>query len=165
MGRQAACHVRLPVIPLCGPLNTCVPDEGLSSPGAWHIAPSTRSTLVIYSGKMHDGCCWSLLRAWAGSHVEGCACRAYDYDPEKMGKAEAVQEAPAITTKPDPSAMLPGHAHGAAAQARLTKALQENLACAQGSASSQFALSNKDNCAHHSYNHHTSALLHMPWTL
>ena len=55
----------------------------------------------------------------AAGQPKGGACRAYDYDPDKMGKAEAVQEAPAITTKPDPSAMLPGHAHGAAAQARL----------------------------------------------
>ena len=98
----------------------------------------------------HIGCCWSVLQGRAGSKIENCACRAYDYDPEKMGKAEAVQDAPAITTKPDPSAMLPGHVHGAAAQARLTKALQELQHVHRKVRLHTLTLSNYDRCEHHS---------------
>ncbi|KAK9839872.1 hypothetical protein WJX81_007676 [Elliptochloris bilobata] len=50
---------------------------------------------------------------WAGKQL----ATAYDYDPDKKGKAEAVQEAPAITTKPDVLPALPGHGHGSPAQA------------------------------------------------
>ena len=85
----------------------------------------TTASCYFPSAGQLGGCCWNLFRPWAGGKVVGSTCRAYDYDPEKMGKAEAVQEAPAITIKPDPSAMLPGHAHGAAAQARLIKAYME----------------------------------------
>ena len=44
-------------------------------------------------------------------------CRAFDYDPDRKGRAEAVREAPAIVAKTDALPVLPDHG-GVVAQAR-----------------------------------------------
>ncbi len=61
----------------------------------------------------------SCCRARAPSPVvaEAVLHRAYDFDPDKKGRAEAVQEAPAITAKSHAQPVLPGRG-AAPAQAR-----------------------------------------------